>query len=149
MGFFAAHLWEVFFGLIAAGSLAFCKYLHNQLKNYKQLLEKKDNEELRKTILDEVSPILDEVHRLAKELQKTEQDENDRQELFLDYYRFRLIQLCRAYLRQQYITQDQYDSLNEFFKLYHGLHGNGQAEEYYDKAMALPIKDNPKKGEIE
>ena len=47
------------------------------------------------------------------------------------------------------MTQDQYDSLNEFFKLYHGLHGNGQAEEYYDKAMALPIKDGPKKGEIE
>ena len=113
MGFFAAHLWEVFFGLIAAGSLAFCKYLHSQVKNYKQLLEKKDNEELKKTILDEVQPILDEVHHLAKELQKTEQDENDRQELFLDYYRFRLIQLCRAYLRQQYITQDQYDSLNQ------------------------------------
>ena len=40
------------------------------------------------------------------------------------------------------MTQAQYDQLNEFFKVYHGLGGNGQAEEYYDKAKALPIREH-------
>jgi len=29
MDFFTAHMWEIFFGLVAAGALALCKYLHS------------------------------------------------------------------------------------------------------------------------
>ena len=32
---------DIFFGLISAGALAFCKYMYNQMKNYKKLLEEK------------------------------------------------------------------------------------------------------------
>lgn len=141
MEFFINHMWEIFFGLVAAGALAFCKYLHSQLKNYKKLLDEKDNAELRKVILDELEPIVEEIHRLEKRLKACEEKENDHIDLILQSYKFRLIQLCKTYLRQQYLTQAQYDQLNEFFKVYSGLGGNGQAEEYYDKAMALPIRE--------
>ena len=39
------------------------------------------------------------------------------------------------------MTQKQYDQLVEFYKLYVGLGGNGQAKEYYEKAMVLEIRD--------
>lgn len=141
MEFFINHMWEIFFGLVAAGALAFCKYLHSQLKNYKKLLDEKDNAELRKVILDELEPIVEEIHRLEKRLKVCEEKEHDDIDLILQSYKFRLIQLCKTYLRQQYLTQAQYDQLNEFFKVYSGLGGNGQAEEYYDKAKALPIRE--------
>ena len=38
------------------------------------------------------------------------------------------------------MTQEQYDQLSEFYKLYTALGGNGQAKEYYEKAIKLEIK---------
>jgi hypothetical protein len=32
------------------------------------------------------------------------------------------------------------EQLTEFYKLYTGLGGNGQAKIYYEKAIALPLK---------
>ena len=32
------------------------------------------------------------------------------------------------------------EQLSEFYKLYTGLGGNGQAKMYYEKAVALPFK---------
>lgn len=61
--------------------------------------------------------------------------------LIVASYRFRLIQLCKIYLKQKYLTQDQYDQLTEFYKVYEGLGGNGQAKEYYEKAVRLEIRD--------
>ena len=60
--------------------------------------------------------------------------------LIVASYRFRLIQLCKGFLRQEYITEGQMEQLMEFYKLYKGLGGNGQAETYYNKAIALPLK---------
>ena len=37
---------ELVMSLITAGALAFCKYMHSQMKNYKKLLEEKDHDEL-------------------------------------------------------------------------------------------------------
>ena len=48
--FIAEHLVEIFFGLVSAGALAFCKYLHGQLKNYKKLLE--ESKELQIPVLN-------------------------------------------------------------------------------------------------
>jgi hypothetical protein len=39
------------------------------------------------------------------------------------------------------MTQDQYDQLTEFYKLYEGLGGNGQAKEYYEKTVKLEIRE--------
>lgn len=142
MDFFVAHMWEILFGLIAAGALAFCKYLHSELKNYQKLVEEKDNSKLRKTILDELEPIIEEMHRLEKRLKACEDKELRDVDLILQSYKFRLIQLCKTYIRQQYMTQAQYDQLTEFFKLYTGLGGNGQAAEYYEKTAVLPIKEH-------
>jgi hypothetical protein len=55
--------------------------------------------------------------------------------LIVASYRFRLVQLCKGFLNQGFITGAQMEQLTEFYKLYTGLGGNGSAKVYYDKAI--------------
>lgn len=138
--FVTEHLVEILFGLVSAGALAFCKYLHSQLKNYKKLLAENKDTELEKTIDSRIEPIQEEIEELRKYIIETKSIETSHLELIVSSYKFRLVQLCKEYIKQGYITQDQYDQLSEFYRVYSGLGGNGQAKEYYELAMELPIK---------
>lgn len=154
---------EIFFGLVSAGLLAYCKNLWAQKKE----LEKHKEEDMtrlhRQMILDEIEPITAELVRIKSELQtnintlKSEADnthanmykdlelvtkKNDKNfELIINSYKFRLIQLCKTHLRDGYITQDAFDQVTEMYKLYHGLGGNGQAQDYYERVMELEIHE--------
>ena len=132
---------ELVMSLITAGALAFCKYTYSQMKNYKKLLEEKDHDELSDEIDKKLEPIVQEIEELRKYIREVDVNENNRINLIIASYRFRLVQLCQIYLHQGYMTGDQYEQLSEFFKVYSGLGGNGQAKAYYDKAMQLPVKD--------
>ena len=132
---------ELVMSLITAGALAFCKYMHSQMKNYKKLLEEKDHDELNDEIDKKLEPIVQEIEELRKYIREVDVNENNRINLIISSYRFRLVQLCQVYLHQGYMTGDQYEQLSEFFKVYSGLGGNGQAKAYYDKAMQLPVRD--------
>ena len=132
---------ELVMSLITAGALAFCKYMYGQMKNYKKLLEEKDHDELNDEIEKKLEPIVQEIEELRKYIREVDVNENNRINLIIASYRFRLVQLCQIYLRQGHMTSDQYEQLSEFFKVYSGLGGNGQAKAYYDKAMQLPVKD--------
>lgn len=61
--------------------------------------------------------------------------------LILNSYKFRLIQLCKTHIKDGYITEHDFDQITEMYKLYTGLGGNGQAQDYYDKVIALEIHD--------
>lgn len=123
---------------IMTGLMAFFK---KQAKAYKTLLDEQKEQNIRNTIREEIEPIIEEIHRLWDRIEQCETDENEHIGTILASYKFRLIYLCKTYLRQAYMTQDQYDQLSEFFKVYHELGGNGQAQEYYERAMALPIQN--------
>lgn len=138
--FLAEHLIEIFFGLISAGALGFCKYMHAQMKNYKNLLEEKEDHQLEETIENRIEPIKIEIEELRKYIRDVGAIEKSHMDLIISSYRFRLVQLCREFIKQGYVTQLQYDQLTEFYKLYTGLGGNGQAEEYYHKAIKLEIR---------
>lgn len=138
--FIAEHLVEIFFGLVSAGALAACKRFHKQIKDYKALLEEKEDNELKETIDSRLEPIQQELEDLRKYVRETREIEKSHINLIIASYRFRLIQLCKIYLKQGYMTPEQYDQLNEFYKVYRDLGGNGQAKEYYDLASALPIR---------
>lgn len=154
---------EIFFGLVSAGLLAYCKHLWAQ----KQELAKRKEEDLtrlhRQMILDEIEPITAELVRIKSELNnnintlRSEADQthanmykdlelvtkkNDKNlELIINSYKFRLIQLCKTHLRDGYISQDEFDQVTEMYKLYHGLGGNGQAQDYYERVMELEIHE--------
>jgi len=51
------HFIEIIFGLISAGALAFCKYMHSQMKNYKKLLADQETDKLNETIDSKIEPI--------------------------------------------------------------------------------------------
>lgn len=102
--FLAEHIIEVIFGLISAGALAFCRYLYKQLKAYKQMLEEKKYEDLDDRIDEKLKPILDDIEEIREYIRKTESKENRDLELIIASYRFRLVQLCKLYIKKGYMT---------------------------------------------
>lgn len=138
--FITEHIVEILFGLISAGALAFCRYLYKQLMAYKKMLQEKENNDIVELIDEKLKPIVEDIEELRTYIRKIEDKEGQDLTLIIASYRFRLVQLCKIYIKQGYMTQDQYDQLTEFYKLYHSLGGNGQAKEYYEKTMELEIR---------
>lgn len=79
--------------------------------------------------------------QLHKNIEDTMKDEEDLKSSLMSSYKFRLIQLCQRYVHQGYITTNQYTQLLEFYKVYVAFGGNGQGKTWYDKAIALDIRD--------
>lgn len=160
---------EIFFGLVSAGALAFCKHLWSKNKELEKMQKADQNRQYRQMILDEIEPIVDELTRLKNEIVEVDtnakralvefktdaeatkavmyadldkvQTENIKNfNLIINSYKFRLIQLCKTHLRDGYISEHDFEQITEMYKLYHGLGGNGQAQEYYDKVLELEIK---------
>jgi hypothetical protein len=160
---------EIFFGLVSAGLLAFCKHLYNKNKKLEEMQKADQNRQYRQMILDEIHPIIDELTRLKGDITNVETDakvnlaqfkteaELTKQHMYSDLheiqgkneenfkliinsYKFRLIQLCKTHLRDGFISESDFEQITEMYKLYHGLGGNGQAQEYYDKVLELEIK---------
>lgn len=139
MDFLANYGVEILLSLISAGALGFCKYLHTQAKQYKKLLEEKQDAEILVEVDKKIEPIYEELEELRIYIRKTETIEKEHMALIIASYRFRLVQLCKELLKAGKMTQAQYDQLTEFYRIYTGLGGNGQAKELYEKALALPI----------
>ena len=55
--FFANYWAEILLALITAGSLAFCRYIYKQMKNYKKLLDQQNEEALLNLITAKLKPI--------------------------------------------------------------------------------------------
>ena len=144
--FLASWGLELIFGLIAAGITAFftwkTKEWKSQREHYEALLTTKETEETDRRIEEKLEPIYEELEALRRYIRETESIEKTHMSLIIASYRFRLIQLCREFIRQGYLTQQQFDQLNEFYRVYTGLGGNGQAQNYYERAAALPIHDD-------
>ena len=139
--FIAQHFIEIFFGLISAGLLAFCRYIYTQMKMYQKLAEEKKDEQLEELIEEHIAPIKEDLNNLRSFVLEEKKSSESYIEIILASYRFRLIQLCQSFLKQGYMTSGQYEQLVEFFKVYAGLGGNGQAKEYYERTLKLPLKD--------
>lgn len=139
--FITTHLLEIIFGLISAGALAFCKHLHSKMKTYKKLTEEKENSTLDNTIETHIEPIRQEIEELRKYVLESNKIANNHMDVILASYRFRLTQLCKAYIQQGFMTNGEYEQLVEFYKVYTSLGGNGQAKTYYERAIQLSVHD--------
>lgn len=138
--FFLANWTNILLSLISAGLLAFCRWSWKQAKTYRKLLEEKQRDEIDDRIDEKIAPVIQEIEQLRDYVRSVDLEEKRKLDLIIASYRYRLVQLCRLYLKQGYMTQEQYEQLSEFYKMYHGLGGNGQAEEFYNRTCALPIK---------
>lgn len=138
--FFLANWSNILLSLISAGLLAFARWAWKQAKTYRKLLEDKERAEIDDRIDEKIAPVVQEIEALREYVRGVDLEEKRKLDLIIASYRYRLVQLCKLYLKQGYMTQEQFEQLSEFYKMYHGLGGNGQAEEFYDKTRALPIK---------
>ena len=133
---------EILFGLISAFILGYAKYKGDKLKKERdearQLIEEKKKQEMERSIEVKLEPIYEELEELRRYIRETKDIEKSHMNLIVASYRFRLIQLCKGFLNQGYMTMDQRTQLDEFYTLYTGLGGNGQAKIYYEQCINLP-----------
>lgn len=136
---------EILFALISAAVVGWAKWnvnkLRKELQTAKELTEEKKKQDIEASIEISLEPIYEELEDLRKYIRETENVEKTHMSLIIASYRFRLIQLCKGFLNQGYITTAQIEQLTEFYKLYSGLGGNGQAKVFYDMALQLPNHD--------
>lgn len=140
MEFFQKYLGELIFGLISAGCLGFCKHLLSQNKKLKQVQQENQTRIYRQMIVDEIEPLVVELHKIKSDMDTLDQKHKESLLLILESYKFRFIQLCKIHLRDGHMTQDEFDQVTEMYKVYHGLGGNGLAEDYYHRVLQLDIK---------
>lgn len=133
---------EILFALISAAVLGYAKWHGARLRKERDEAIKNaeliEAQKLESTIEVKLEPIYEELEDLRRYIREAENVEKAHMSLIIASYRFRLVQLCKGFLAQGYITTAQMEQLTEFYKLYTGLGGNGQAKVYYEKALALP-----------
>ena len=137
---------EILFGLISAAVMGWAKWHGDKLKkeklqaeeNAKIIAEQQLDKKIDSHIEVELEPIYQELEDLRKYCRENENLEKSHMALILASYRFRLVQLCKGFLNQGYMTMEQRTQLDEFYKLYTGLGGNGQAKIYYEQCINLP-----------
>ena len=123
---------ELIFGLISTGALAFCKYLWNEVKAYREIIAQRENEIVVKTIEDKLKPIQDEIARLELYIDQVSSKESKDISKIVSSWGFRIKQLCEMYFEQGYMTQHQYVQLLEMYNLYRELGGNGKIQELFE-----------------
>lgn len=135
---------EILFSLISLAAIGYAKWHGNKLKtkleNSNKYEKNQEQDNIDSSIEIHLEPIYEELEDLRKYIRTTEDVEKTHMNLIIASYRFRLVQLCKGFLKQKYITPEQIEQLTEFYKVYTGLGGNGAAKVYYDKAMALPTE---------
>lgn len=141
MEFFAEYGLEIVCALITAGALAICRAFNKRLKEYKSIVDAQEKAEIEAIVEKKIEPIYQELEDLRKYIRETENKKDRNIEFIIASYRFRLIQLCKEHLAAKQMTSAEYEQLTEFYKLYTSLGGNGQAKEYYDRTIQLPIVD--------
>ena len=135
--FLAAWAGEIILGLAATAITIYFKSQINKLKdelNKAELYDKKQEEEAVCELIDKrMAPlkaehvqmdhnIEDRIQVLYEELEniraferKTRIDSDELKKVLLDSWKYRLKELCEAYLRRGQITVDQFRQLQEFY----------------------------------
>ena len=102
---------ELLFGLISAIVLGYAKFKGDKLKKdldeAKKLTEEKKKQEVEDSIENHLEPIYQELEDLRKYIRETKNIEQSHMNLIVASYRFRLVQLCKGFLNQGYMTMDQ------------------------------------------
>ena len=80
--------------------------------------------------------------RLSKRIRDQEDERKAIKEGLLAILHDRLYQACQHYLAQGYIDASGLKNLEYLYRSYHTLGGNGTGTELYNRAKALPIKED-------
>ncbi len=99
---------ELLLGLAAAGITAYFKSESNKLKKklskYEEMMQEKHDEKTELMVEEKLEPIYEELEALRTYIRETESIEKVHMSLIIASYRFRLIQLCKEFIKQGYLT---------------------------------------------
>lgn len=97
---------------------------------------------------DDITEILDNLKQQGIDLQNIKQRESTLEHETRCAWRYRIRQLCHAYLSRGWISREEYSQLQEMFNLYTAIGGNGQTKELYEKTISLDMKSDAEAEEI-
>lgn len=90
---------------------------------------------------DDITEILNNLKEQGIELQNIHEKEELLAHETRCAWRYRIRQLCHAYLARGYMSFEEYSQLQEMYNIYSAIGGNGQTKELYDKTVStLEIK---------
>lgn len=91
---------------------------------------------------DDITVILDDIKQKGIDLQRLGGKQEHLEKETRCAWRYRIRQLCHAYLARGWISHEEYSQLQEMFNLYTAIGGNGQTKELYDKTINLEMKSD-------
>ena len=111
---------EILFGLISMGIFGYAKMtvakVKKELEESKKEAAAKEKQALEATIDVHLEPVYEELEELRRYIRDTENIEKSHMSLIIASYRFRLIQLCKAFLKQGFMTPEQMEQLFPYAK---------------------------------
>ena len=96
---------------------------------------------------DDITEILDQIKAQGVDIDNLQDQENRLEHETRCAWRYRIRQLCHAYLRRGWMSHDEYAQLQEMFNIYTAIGGNGQTKELYDRTMKLDMKSDEEAAE--
>lgn len=137
------------FTLLSAGLLAFCGFLCNEIKKYRDLLSKKEMQEVQnivnKTLDEKLEKVLSEIGELRTYIDEVAAKEETLQLRTISAWGYRIKQLCELYMEKGFMTYPEYLQLVEMYNLYSSLGGNGKVKEIFEKTtQSLEIRSEEK-----
>jgi hypothetical protein len=100
---------EILLAVITAGAIGLCKYFHSVAKKYKQRAEQDRYQEEQEHIEHALEPVVADIEELRAYMMTVDKEEKRKMDLIVSSYRFRLVQLCKLYLKQGYMTVEQFE----------------------------------------
>lgn len=138
------YIIDILMSVVTTIALWFLRKLGKQIDEYQAIIEKSRNEDLKDVVAEivneKIAPMQASIDKQSKAMEDFEIAWEKKQSQDLLFYKYQLINACKKCLKQGYLTQYQFDNLSEIHKIYSGLGGNFQGDEYYERAKALPIR---------
>lgn len=84
---------------------------------------------------DDITEILDNLKAQGIELHNIQEKEELLAHETKCAWRYRIRQLCHAYIARGYMSFEEYSQLQEMYNIYKAIGGNGQTKELYEKTV--------------
>lgn len=110
----------------------------SQLIDQKLSPLKAEHVQIDHNVEDRLQVLYEELENIRAFERKTRIDSDELKRILLDSWKYRLKELCEAYLKRGSITVDEFRQLQEFYGYYTALGGNGIIKTLFDKIQALP-----------
>ena len=97
---------------------------------------------------DDITEILDNIKEQGVDIHNIKEREKTLEHETRCAWRYRIRQLCHAYLARGWMSNEEYGQLQEMYSLYTAIGGNGQTKELYERTVRIEIKPDAEAARI-